>query len=333
MLTLESPSFLLLLFLIPIAVYLRHFWKNRGGKLTFSFKLWEGNGFTPNRGGTQFVLFFSALFFWIGITCLIIAIAGPIETVREKYFLNRGSDIIIVLDESPSMAALDFAPNNRFETAKEVIREFISNRDNDFIGLVGFSKEAAIRVPPTNDYKALLKRLDDIKLLTLGDGTAIGMGLAVGVLHLKESKAKERSIILLTDGTNNAGEIQPLTAAEIAGQLGITIYTIGIGTEGEVPMRIVDPETGEEKRGVYSGGIDEDILQEIAGKTGGAFFHVDRPGILTSAFKAIDSLESVEKQIEYKVVSLPRQDSFIIAAMVLILLDFLIRKWLLREII
>ncbi len=166
--TIESPEYLLLLLLLPPAIYFRHFWKDRGGRIMFPVSIWGGGGFSAPIGLHGILLGFSAVAFWTGLACLIVAMAGPIHAVRERVFLTRGIDIVIVLDESPSMAAQDYPPVNRFETAKSMIRQFVMQRENDPVGLVSFGSEAALRVPPTLDYKAFLSRLESLALMELG---------------------------------------------------------------------------------------------------------------------------------------------------------------------
>lgn len=331
--TIESPEYLLLLLLLPPGIYLRHFWKGRGGRIVFPVSVWNGEGFAAPIGLHGVLLGLSAAAFWTGLACLIVAMAGPIHTVRERAFLTRGIDIMIVLDESPSMAAQDYPPVNRFETAKNMIRQFVAQRENDPVGLVSFGSEAALRVPPTLDYDVFLSRLESLTLMDLGEGTAIGMGLAVACLHLRESTATQKIIILITDGENNSGEIQPETAASIASQLGIKLYTIGIGTTDEVPFEYTDPASGRTLRGMYQGTLGDELLKKAAASTGGSYFYAGSPGTLRAVFNTIDSIETVEKRVRIRVRSEPGRDPFILAGLVLLLVKFVIRKLLLREVL
>jgi Ca-activated chloride channel family protein len=252
---------------------------------------------------------------------------------RERVYLNRGIDMMLVLDESPSMAAQDFAPVNRFETARETIRRFVERRENDPIGLVSFGREAALRVPPTTDYEKLGAVLEELRIMELGDGTAIGMGLALGALHLRSSDAPEKVMILLTDGKNNAGEVPAETAAQVATELGIRIYTIGIGSETQAPIEFTDPETGQVYRGTFEGGFDEGLLREVAQLSGGAYFYAGTSGTLESVFEAIDSIETTEKRVRIEVSTEPRHRILIIFALGALLVDFFIRKLVLREVL
>jgi len=330
---LERPLYLLFLSLVPVGIYFRHFWKQRGGTITFSFSIWKGERFKETGKGIKFFFIFSFVLFWAGIVICIISLGGPAFYEQERIYLSRGIDIMIVLDESPSMAALDFKPANRFDSAKTVIRSFIAGREHDPIGLVSFGKEAALRVPPTLDYKEVLSRLDNLSLMDLGDGTAIGMGIAVACLHLKQSTAESKVIILLTDGEDNAGEIPPETSMEIAREMGIRIYTIGIGKKGEVPLEFTNPETGKTYKGVFLSGFDEDLLKMIAYGTGGEYFSALSQNSLDSIFSIIDAMETFGQKVKITTRTIPKHRVFIFWGFILILADFFIRKVLLREVL
>jgi Ca-activated chloride channel family protein len=331
MLTFEAPLYLAACLLVPAGVWLRHFRRGRGNLLPFAFALWRQKAFRPRLRAERIILCVSHVFFWTGCIALIIALAGPGLAARERIFLNRGIDMMIVLDASPSMAAQDFQPQNRFETARQTVRRFIRGRQNDHIGLVGFGYEAALQVPPTLDYAYLLERLDKLHVLALGDGTAIGMGIAVAALHLRSSSAPEKLIILLTDGKSNAGEIPSDTAASIAAQVGARIYAIGIGGRGEAPIELKDPRSGRILRGSLEGGFDEEALKTIAEKSGGAYFFAGNPGTLNAVFAAIDSLETVENRVRIQVRTRAVHTWFITAGLLLVVLDFFIRVFFLEE--
>ncbi len=329
----ESPGWLICLVLVPVGIYVRHIWKGRGGRIDFSFAIWGGERFVYPGFGLKTVLFVTHAAFWAGCIFFIVALAGPARTERERVYLSKGMDIMIVLDESPSMSARDFQPENRFEAAKEVIRRFVRERDNDAIGLVSFSEEAALRVPLTLDRETLLERLDGLSIMSLGDGTAIGMGLAVAALHLKEGDGTEKIVVLITDGENNAGEIFPGSAAEIARKLAIRIYSIGMGTQGEVPIEYTDPETGVVRKGIFESRFNEELLREIAESSGGRYFPAKSPGALNAVFRTIHTQETTEKRVRFRVHTIPLYRSFVLIGLGLILFDFLIRKFFLKEIV
>ncbi len=333
MLSFESPSYLVLLLALPFAIYLRHFRRGRGGRIPFPFTVWRGGGFDLPGRGRRALLFVGSLSFWSGVVFLIIALAGPVWTNRERIFTSRGLDIVFVLDESPSMFAQDFGRESRYEAAKRVIVDFVHRRENDAIGLVTFAKEAVLRVPPTLDYRTLLDELSSLHPGTLGNGTAIGMGLATACLNLRDSTAKQRIIILLTDGENNAGTIPPLQAATIAEDLGIRIYAIGIGGSGEAPIEYTDPETGKRYSGVLSGAYDARLLESIAETTGGRYFGASTNDSLERILAAIDSMESVQQRVMIRTTTTPNHRIFIILGLLCVLGDFLVRKLLLAEVI
>jgi len=333
MLTFEEPLYFVLLALIPLMMFLKHRWKGRGGRLSFPLGLWQGLRFRPGIAGMRLVMAISNLALWLTFVFLITALAGPSLTRQEKIYLSAGADIFIVLDESPSMAARDFPPDNRFTAAKDVIRRFVQGRQNDQIGLVSFGRDAALRVPLTLDYPYLLKRLDDLQVMSLGDGTALGMGLALAALHLQDSNAPQRVIIALTDGVNNSGEIQPSTAVDLIRSLNIPLYLIGIGTSAEVPLEVTDPKTGMAYSGTMEGGFNEDFLKSLAVPPLGAYFSAGSSGSLESIFLAIDNRESATKRVKVEVHNDPLFGSLLMAALGSLAMFFVLRKLILKEIL
>ncbi len=329
----DRPGYLLLLLVLPVLFYFRHLRPERGGRISLTVQLWKGMSFRTTVWSVRLLHGAAALAFWCGVVLLFAAAAGPTQVRRERVYLNPGIDIIFVLDESPTMAAQDFAPTNRFESAREVIRAFVQRRENDAIGLVSFAKDAALRMPPTVHHQALLEALDRVRIMELGDGTAIGNALAVAALHLETSSAPERVIILLTDGINNAGEILPVTAARVAAQQGLRIYTIGIGTGQQAVLEFEDPRTGQMYRGLFDGGYDEDLLRRLAEIGNGSYFHAGSAGTLQAVLQSIDTMESVERRVRIEVHRHPYHREAILLALGLLMLDFVIRKWMLREVL
>ncbi len=327
---LDKPIFLLLLLPIPFLVYLRHFWTKRGGRVMVSTSMWDGEVFRPPATVQSAMLRVAHLAYWLGWVLLVLALAGPTRTTRERIYLTRGIDIMIVLDQSASMAAEDFRPGNRFETARTVITRFIGDRPGDHIGLVGFSAEAALRVPPTLDHDYLRGELARMALMELGDGTAIGMGVALSALHLQAGGAEERVIVLLTDGVNNAGEISPISAAEAAASAGIRIYAIGVGSAREAPIEVRDPETGQLYRGIVRDSYDENALRRIAELSGGQYFTASSAGTLQAVFEAIGTAQTVERRVRIHVRREHVYREILMVALALLLLDFLLRRIVLR---
>jgi Ca-activated chloride channel family protein len=226
---------------------------------------------------------------------LVIALARPQRIVRLSSSDRFGIDIVVALDASGSMAAEDFRPRNRFTVAKELIGDFISRRQDDRIGIVTFGVRAVTRVPITHDRRAAEDMLGQAELGEHGNGTAIGHALATAVNRLRTSKSRSRVVILVTDGVNNSGSIDPLVAAQLAAQFGIKVYTIGVGSRGAVPLPVKrqNPFTGEIET-VYThirGELDEKTLGAIASATGGAFFRATDAHALSDVLSRIDQLE------------------------------------------
>jgi len=333
LITFDFPGMLLIVILLPPMIFLRHFWKKRGGRLSFSFTIWDKEVFKPGIYISKFILFLGTVSFWLGMFLLIVANAGPSLVTREKIYMTRGIDIMFVLDESPSMGGKDFLPVNRFESAKGVIKNFVKGRDHDPVGLVSFGKNAVLRVPPGLDYKNFLIQLKNLQLMDLGNGTAMGMGIALACLHLKESTAKEKIIILLTDGENNSGEINPESAAQIAAAMGIKIYSIGLGSSGKVPLEFTEKETGKIYRGMYESKYNEEILKEISNITDGGFYQARSPGALDTIMSSLDSLERIEKRTRLNIKTKPIHRELVLLGFVLILGDFFLKKWVFREVL
>src|SRR3989344_8832315 len=241
--------------------------------------------------------FFKGFTRLLAMILLIAALARPQTGTGEEKTTEHVVDIVIALDVSGSMATLDFHPDNRLVAAKQEAKRFIEGRRHDRIGLVIFAGQSVTQCPLTVDHQAILSLLDKIQLGMLEDGTAIGVGLGNAVNRLKNSEAKSKVAILLTDGVNNAGEIDPLTAAELAKQYGIRVYTIGDGKEGQSILPIQDPRFGLRYLKVETQ-IDEQVLKTISQKTGGAYFRAQDERALREVFQEIDRLEKTEIKVD-----------------------------------
>ena len=233
-----------------------------------------------------------------GIVVGALALARPQHGTLSENVTTRGVDIVVALDVSGSMAAQDFQPRNRISVAKDVVAAFVKRRVEDRIGLVIFAGRSLTKAPPTTDTALLLRQLDDVRLDALPDGTAIGSGLATALTRLRRSQAKSKVIVLVTDGANNAGEIDPATAADMAKAMDVRVYTILVGRGGRVPMpvKVQNPFTGEigEQTVMTEVQIDEGLLQRIAERTGAEFFRATDPESLRRIFERIDRLEKSE---------------------------------------
>ncbi len=290
------PSFILLLLVIPLFIYIFPRWnKKRTGALVFSSlyeleKIKRGWRINPDYFLTGCRL--------LTISLLIFALARPQAGQKGEEVLTQGISIVLVLDTSGSMRAEDFKPHNRLDAAKKIAREFIQGRKYDQIGVVVFSSLSFTQCPLTIDYGAVLDFLDKVEIgMTQTDGTAIGIAISTAVNRLKDNKAKSKVNILLTDGRNNMGEIDPITAAKAADAFDIKIYTVGAGRRGRAPYPIDDPVFG--KRYVYlNEDLDEETLTEIARLTKGLYFRATDTKSLETIFEKIDKMEKTEIKVK-----------------------------------
>ncbi|WP_416445972.1 VWA domain-containing protein [Leeuwenhoekiella sp. A16] len=286
------PQWFWLFLLIPVAIAW-YFWKRK--KLTAEVKISSLKGFKTGSGTLaklRPILFILRL---LALALLITAMARPRTVdVSTKTKTTRGIDIVIATDVSASMLAKDLRPN-RLEALKEVASRFIAERPNDRIGLVEYAGESYTRTPITSDKAIVLSSLNDIRYNNVIEGgTAIGMGLATSVNRLKDSKAKSKVIILMTDGVNNAGFIDPVTASELAKEFGIKVYTIGIGTNGTALSPIAIRPDGGFQYGNIQVEIDEELLQKIADGTGGRYFRATDNQKLEEIYEEINKLEKTD---------------------------------------
>jgi Ca-activated chloride channel family protein len=232
----------------------------------------------------------------LAVGFLILAMARPQKMLQEREIKAEGIDIFMVTDLSSSMLARDFKPD-RLEASKALAADFIAKRPYDRIGLAVFAGEAFTQCPLTTDHKVVQEFLASLKCGFLEDGTAIGMGLAAGVNRLKDSQAKSKVIILLTDGVNNAGYIQPMTAAEIAKEFDVKVYTIGVGSEGTALSPVSKRPNGQYIFGMARVEIDENLLRQISQMTGGQYFRARDEAALQQIYERIDDLEKTEMDV------------------------------------
>jgi Ca-activated chloride channel family protein len=270
----------------------------------------------------------------LAMTLMIFGLARPQLAQAKEVVHGQGIDMIIAQDISGSMASLDFQPQNRLEAAKAVINDFISRRIYDRIGLVVFAREAFNQSPMTTDHAVLERLLKQVSLapdLKLEDGTAIGHGLANAANMLKDSNARSRVIILLTDGANNSGEISPETAADAARALGIKVYTIGMGRPGEVPVP-VDSIFGGKEIVYRESDLDEPLLQDIAETTGGQYFRATDSAELQKIYDRIDALEKSQVEITHYSEEIELFGWVLFPAVMLILAEQFLSRTLFRRI-
>jgi Ca-activated chloride channel family protein len=289
-----DPYFLLALIVIPVLIYFHIIRKKR----RTASVIYSNVEMTKAAGKSNWDRNYKILLTLriIVIALIIIALARPQAGSKQEEVSTEGIDIIITLDISSSMLAEDFKPKNRLEVAKMVAKDFIRGRRSDRIGMVVFAGQSYTQCPLTLDYGVLLSLIDEVKVGLVEDGTAIGMAIANAVNRLRDSKAKSKVIILLTDGRNNRGELAPLTAADLARALNIRIYTIGAGGRGTALYPVQDPIFG--KRYVQLPiEIDEDLLKQIAQKTGGKYFRAVDKKSLETIFNEISKMEKTKIEV------------------------------------
>jgi len=322
----------LLFFLIIIPILLVYQWKGVGkSRVRFSSldtlkKL--------KRSTSLLMSYVLVLLRCLALVLLIIALARPQSGTKASEVLTEGIDIMLCLDTSGSMQALDFKwkdeRHNRLEVVKNVVSDFIKGRTNDRIGMVVFGEEAFTQCPLTLDYGVLLNFLDQVEIGMAGDSTAIGSALGTCINRLKERESKSKVIILLTDGRSNAGSLSPQTAAEIAETYSIKTYTVGVGTTGEVPF-LVDTIFG--KKYMYQRvDLDEETLKEIAAVTGGSYFKATNTETLEEIYKNIDKLEKTKVEVKEYMEYEELFGWFLLSALFFILIEVTLRNTRFRKI-
>ncbi len=266
----------------------------------------------------------------LAFACGVLALARPQELSAGRPVTTSGVDIVLSLDASGSMKAEDFQPKNRLEVAKDAAVEFVEDRSSDRIGLVTIAGQAVTQTPLTLDHEALTGAIGRIEIGGLAEGTAIGTALATAVNRLRGSEARSKVVILLTDGVNNAGQIDPLTAAETARALGVKVYAIGVGTTGEAPYLLEDPRFGRRYVRVVVR-IDEEILTSIAARTGGRYFRAVDPQALDRVYAEIDRLERSPLTGRRPVVRFDRYLWFLLPALGFVVLEGILRGTVFRR--
>jgi Ca-activated chloride channel family protein len=319
--------FLLLLLLIPMIGW--YIWKQRSMKA--SLRLSSSAGF--EKAPKSIRMYLRHLPFacrMIAFTLLVVALARPQTTNSWNTSTTEGIDIVLSLDISTSMLAEDLRPN-RIEAAKDVAASFINGRPTDNIGLVIFAGESFTQCPLTTDHTVLLNLLKDVHCHIIEDGTAIGHGLATSISRLKDSQAISKVIILLTDGTNNSGEIAPVTAAEIARTYGIRVYTVGVGSKGEAPYPYPSPMGGVHYQNIPVE-IDENVLTQIAQNTGGLYFRATNNKALKEIYAEIDQMEKTKMSVQEYSKKQEEYARFAMIGLLFFLIELLLRYTILKNI-
>jgi Ca-activated chloride channel family protein len=321
-----NPEFLWLLLLIPVIGF--YLWRRRK---QFSVELQFSSLnilSTVPRSLRERLYHMPLVLRMSALALFILALSRPQSVSSRQNISTEGIDIVLEIDLSGSMVAEDFNPN-RIEAAKQVASDFIDGRSNDRIGLVVFSAQSFTQCPLTTDYPVLKSLLKEVKNGMIDDGTAIGLAIANGVNRMKDSKAKSRVMILLTDGVNNRGEIDPITAARIAATYGIRIYTVGVGAQGEAPYPVQTPFGI--RRQMIPVDLDEKALTQIADMTGGKYFRATDNRTLKSIYKEIDKMERTKIDVTaYKRYS-ELYSGWLFAGLALVLLEAGLSASILRK--
>lgn len=326
----KNPEFLWLLLLIPFIIFFMYYFRF---KKVSNLKISSFDNFKTKSFKSKLYPLLNTLRI-ISIALVIIALSRPQEISNSsRTKTSSGIDIVIAVDISSSMLAQDLKPN-RLEALKSVASEFINDRINDRIGLVIYAGESYTKTPVTSDKEVVINSLTEISFDgIIDDGTAIGMGLATSVNRLKDSKAKSKVIILLTDGVNNSGFIDPSTAADLASTYGIKTYTIGLGTNGNARAPVALNPNGSFRFGITKVEIDEDLLNEVADKTGGKYFRATDNRKLEEIYEEINKLEKTEvEEIKYSDID-EKYRPFALLAFVLISLELFLKYVIFRSVI
>ncbi len=322
---LHPNFFYLLLVLLPMIAW--YIWKQKSAQASLQISSLKGFEKAP-VSWKVYLRHTPIVLRSIAIIFIVIVLARPQSTNSSRDVVTEGIDIVMTLDISSSMEALDFKPN-RLEAAKDVATEFMAARPNDKIGLVIFAGESFTQCPLTTDKATLINLTHDIKTRMVEDGTAIGLGLATAVNRIKDSKAKSKVVILLTDGVNNRGEVAPLTAAEIAKTFGIRVYTIGVGSKGVAQIPVQTPYgtryVEEEVK------IDEDMMKEIAETTGGQYFRAVDKNSLKHIYEEIDQMEKTKIEVKEYTKRSEEYLIFAILAALFIIAEVFIKSTVLRN--
>jgi Ca-activated chloride channel family protein len=320
------PAFFYGLIFLPLMV-VWYLWRGRRGTAAMRLSGFENldDRLSSSRIWLRHVLFLLRM---AVVALLVVVLARPQSSNKWEQVTTEGIDIVLCMDVSGSMKAMDFKPN-RLEASKNVGIEFVNARQDDRFGLVVFAGESFTQCPMTTDRAVVVNFLKEIDFGVIEDGTAIGMGLATAVNRIKDSKAVSKVVILLTDGVNNRGDVGPVTAAEIAASFGVRVYTIGVGSQGNAPIQVQDMFGRTVTRNMPVE-IDEEVLRQIAEKTDGAYFRATDNNKLREIYQEIDQLEKTRLDVKHFSKKKEEYFPFLMAAMLLLLVEILLRYTVFR---
>jgi len=324
----DRPFFILAAFLaVPLLIFISRYFKPL---FSLDLPLEPPGGIAfKSPVNLKFLMRFLHTLELAGVFLLFIAISGPHFVFRELIWLNQGADILFVLDISPSMAGIDMSGRNRYDASRSLITDFAGRRGQDAIGLIAVGQNASLLLPLTTDRESLYSRLGTLEIGELGDGTALGTGLALAAYHINKSQAPRRAVVLITDGENNAGEIHPETAAAMLGEIGVSLWVIGVGSNGVIPIDYVDPVSRMRRTGTFESRYDPEALKSIAEKANGRWIYAPQAEALNAAFSQLDEGEIVIRRSGSVRREEPLYVLFILPALAMLWGVFIIRRYIL----
>ncbi len=331
MIDFQNPYGLILLFFIPLFFLLRKIGILK--KITFTAVLSDWNGKTYEWKGKiyQILSISSKILTVLGFILCVFAFADPVISEQEKIYTSLGTDIVFVVDCSPSMAAKDLNNESRLEASKDSIFFLLQQSEGCRFGLVALGSNASVEVPVTSDLDFFVQQVENISVGQLGNGSAIGDGVSTAVCHLASSKAPRKCIVLLTDGENNAGEIHPETAAKLAVDNDISIYVVGIGSKGTVPIDYVDPITGKKYAGYLDSNFNASSLKKIAEIGGGHYYETKTINELNDVLSSVILIESTVQSYVYEIKTVKLYKKVLFLSILFFLIVFFIRYFVLKE--
>lgn len=329
----EYPLAFLMLLVFPVFLALRRSGFFRKIEFPLTLSDWNGHSFSWKYSVAGIGTFLSRLLSTAGMLLCVASVASPVLSHQEKIYSSRGADIVFVVDVSPSMGGMDIGSSNRLDASVQTITTLVEDMAGTSFGIVAMASDAVLVVPPTMDIDYFIERLKALRIGELGDGTAIGTGLATAVYHLVDSNAPRKSIVLLTDGENNSGSIHPMTAAKLAAENGITLYTVAVGTQGTVSVEYTDPQTGNFISGFMDSAFDDTMLRNLAIETGGSCYSAESARTLYETLVSVSEQESVVQTYSYENHTEPLHFYFLQAAAACIILAWSIRRLYLKEVL
>ena len=332
MLHFEYPLGFLLILLLPLYFILRYLGIFKQFTLPLILSDWNGSTFSYSSKRIKFASFLAKFSIMLAFILMTAAVCSPVISHQKKIYTSSGTQIMFVIDTSPSMAARDMENKNRLEAAKETITEIVQKADGASFGLVALALDAALVVPVTVDHQIFFDRLDSLVIGELGEATAIGTGLSTAVYHMAQTKAPKKCIVLITDGENNAGEIHPHTAAKLAADFGINLFVVGIGTKGMVPIEYVDPVTNSVKSGYLDSFFDERELINIAQLANGSYFGAENTGALSNSIAEIVKTQDVSQSFKMINTNTFYGSDCLCAALALIAFAWILCRCFLKEV-